>query len=208
MINWISLPDLSEYKKTIQLMEQELSGVISGKAKETVFLLEHSDTYTAGTNYDSEELLDANSDIPIIYTNRGGKFTYHGEGQRVIYPILDLRKPSRKRDIKLYVRNLEKWMINSLVHLGLKAFTIKDRVGIWVMVNDVPSKIAAIGVRVRKWVTYHGIAINISTDLSKYSKIIPCGISDYPVTSLKQLGIKISMQDFDKILKKEFVKIF
>ena len=206
MPEWITLPGLMPYNEALELMEHRLHNVIETAKDETVFLLEHPDVYTAGTSYSDTELLD--NKIPVIYTGRGGKFTYHGPGQRVIYPILDLRKPGRTRDIKLYVRNLEQWIINTLLQLGLKAYTIKDMVGIWILHDDIPSKIAAIGVRVKKWVTYHGIAVNITTNLKNYSGIIPCGIENFPVTSLNKLGVEISMQDFDSILKEEFKKIF
>ena len=206
MPEWITLPGLTPYNEALELMEHRLHNVIETAKDETVFLLEHPDVYTAGTSYSDTELLD--NKIPVIYTGRGGKFTYHGPGQRVIYPILDLRKPGRTRDIKLYVRNLEQWIINTLLQLGLKAYTIKDMVGIWILHDDIPSKIAAIGVRVKKWVTYHGIAVNITTNLENYSGIIPCGIENFPVTSLNKLGVEISMQDFGSILKEEFKKIF
>jgi len=206
MTEWISLPGLMPYNKALELMEQRLYDIIETTGDETVFLLEHEDVYTAGTSYNDTELPDTK--IPLIYTGRGGKLTYHGPGQRIIYPVLDLRKPNRVRDIKLYVRNLEQWIINTLLQLGLKAYTIKDMVGIWILHNNTPSKIAAIGVRVKKWVTYHGIAVNITTNLKNYSSIIPCGIENFPVTSLNKLGVEISMQDFDSILKEEFNKIF
>mgnify|MGYP001041498822 CR=1 FL=1 len=205
MVEWIKLAGLSDYAKTIDIMEQKLHNVIEHNAPETIFLLEHEDVYTAGTSYNDNELL-ATNDIPVIYSRRGGRFTYHGQGQRVIYPILDLR--NREQDLKLYVRNLESWIINSLRRLGVKAYTIKDMVGIWVNSNNQPAKIGAIGVRVKKWVTYHGIAVNINTNLKNYEGIVPCGISDFPVTSLKEVGIKVQMQDFDIILKEEFGKIF
>lgn len=206
MTRWISLPGLTPYDTALDLMEQKLHNVINGE-EETIFLLEHHDVYTSGTNYNDKELLN-NNDIPVIYTGRGGKFTYHGPGQRVIYPILNLNNPNRTPDIKLYVRNLEQWIINSLTQLGINAYIIKDMVGIWVKHNNTHAKIAAIGVRIKKWVTYHGIAVNVSTDLGKYSGIIPCGINNFPVTSLKELGIETSMHDFDSILKEEFKKIF
>ena len=206
MPEWISLPGPVPYNKALKLMEQRLYDIIETTGDETVFLLEHEDVYTAGTSYNDTELLDTK--IPLIYTGRGGKLTYHGPGQRIIYPVLDLRKPNRVCDIKLYVRNLEQWIINTLLQLGLKAYTIKDMVGIWILHNNTPSKIAAIGVRVKKWVTYHGIAVNITTNLKNYSSIIPCGIENFPVTSLNKLGVEISMQDFDSILKEEFNKIF
>lgn len=207
MVVWISLPGLTPYDKALSFMEERLSEVISGAKNEAIFLLEHPDIYTAGTSSNDSELLD-NQDIPVIYTGRGGKFTYHGPGQRVLYPVLNLNNPNRKPDLKLYIRNLEQWIINSLEQVGVKAYTIKDMVGIWVSHKNSHAKIAAIGVRVRKWVTYHGVAINITTDLQRYKGIIPCGIDNFPVTSLKELGIEISMNDFDAILQKEFEKIF
>lgn len=207
MVEWITLPGLTQYEEALQLMEQRVDEILKNKNKEAVFLLEHPDIYTAGTSYDPKELLN-NNDIPVIYTGRGGKFTYHGPGQRIIYPILNLGSSNRTRDIKLYVRNLEQWIINSLNELGIKAYTINEKVGIWVTHNNTHAKIAAIGVRVKKWITYHGIAVNINNNLDLYSGIIPCGLNNFPVISLKELGIKITMDYFDLILKKEFNKIF
>ncbi len=205
MVEWIKLSGLSEYNKTLITMEQKLQDVIDHKSPESIFLVEHEDVYTAGSSHNKNDLLGKN-EIPVVYTGRGGKFTYHGKGQRVIYPLLDLRK--REQDLKLYVRNLEGWIISTLERLGVEAYTIKDMVGIWVNNNNQPAKIGAIGVRVKKWVTYHGIAVNIHTNLQNYGGIIPCGISKFPVTSLKELGIGIEMQDFDSILQEEFNKIF
>ena len=207
MPEWITLPGLTEYNQAIKLMEQRVGAVIEGSADEAIFLLEHENVYTAGISYQETDLLDS-AKFPVIYVGRGGKFTYHGAGQLVIYPILDLRKTNRIQDIKLYVRNLEKWIINTLAQLNIKAYTIKGMVGIWVDLNNAPAKIAAIGVRVRKWVTYHGVAINISTNIENYSGIIPCGIDNFPVTSLKRLGVDISIAEFSSILKEEFRKIF
>lgn len=207
MTKWITLPGYTPYEEATQLMEEQVEKILQHSGQETIFLLEHPDTYTAGTSYDPKELLNPDQ-IPVIYTGRGGKFTYHGPGQRVIYPILDLKRPNRSKDIKLYVRNLEQWIINCLAELGLKAYTIEDKVGIWIKHKNTSAKIAAIGIRVRKWITYHGIAVNICNNLEYYSGIIPCGINNFPVTSLKELGVKISLNDFDSILKKEFKKIF
>ncbi len=204
MVRWVSLPGLIDYSAAIEIMEQQVQKIIAG-CSETIFLLEHEEIYTAGRNYDNKELVGGNN-IPVIYTNRGGKFTYHGPGQRIIYPILNLN--NRIPDIRLYIRNLEKWIINSLKHFGINAYTIENMVGIWVLRNNNHAKIAAIGVRIKKWVTYHGIAININTNLENYSGIIPCGINDFPVTSFEELGIRVSFDDFDSILKKEFHKIF
>ena len=207
MIDWIKLASPIEYSKALEIMEAKLEEVISNKSNETIYTLEHQDIYTAGTSYKEEELLEK-SEIPVIYTGRGGKYTYHGPGQSVIYPIIDLRKDNRSKDIKLYIRNLEQAVINSLKRYNLEAYTIEGKVGIWVNKKQTPAKIGAIGVRIKKWVTYHGIAVNISTDLQNYKGIIPCGISDFPVTSLKELGIEISAQDFNSIFKQEFEKIF
>jgi lipoyl(octanoyl) transferase len=207
MIDWVNLPSPAEYLATLNIMEDRLSAVIDGKSSETVFLLEHEEVYTAGTSHAPEELLEK-SKIPVIQTGRGGKYTYHGPGQSVIYPIIDLRKENRAKDIKLYIRNLELVVINTLKQYNLEAYTIEDKVGIWVNKNNIPAKIGAIGVRIKKWVTYHGIAVNITTNLQNYKGIIPCGISDFPVTSLHELGIEISTEQFNSTFKKEFEKIF
>ncbi|AFE52454.1 lipoate-protein ligase B [Rickettsia prowazekii str. GvV257] len=208
MIRFITLQNLMDYQVTLKLMEDYVNKVINDNEPEIVYLVEHSEIYTAGTNYKQEELLNYD-DIPVIYTGRGGKFTFHGPGQRVIYPILNLALPNRHKDLKLYIKMLEEWIINSLNYFGIKGYLIKDKVGIWIKVNKGEfAKIAAIGVRVRKWVTYHGIAINISTDLCKFNGIIPCGLESSLVTSLNQLGIYVEMSEFDKIIQTEFNKIF
>jgi len=207
-IDWISLPGLIDYNIGLDLMEQRTNDVILNKKKEAVFLLEHQDVYTAGTNYKDDELLSDSNNIPVIYTGRGGKFTYHGPGQRVIYPILNLAGKHRSPDLKLYISLLEQWIINTLDKLDVNAYTIDGKIGIWVNLNNAPAKIGAIGVRIKKWVTYHGIAVNLNTDISRYSGIIPCGINDFPVTSLINIGIEITMSDFDYLLKKEFEKLF
>ncbi|MBY0533374.1 MAG: lipoyl(octanoyl) transferase LipB [Rickettsiaceae bacterium] len=207
-IDWISLPGLIDYNTGLDLMQQRTNDVILNKKKEAVFLLEHQDVYTAGTSYKDDELLPGSNNIPVIYTGRGGKFTYHGPGQRVIYPILNLAGKNRSPDLKLYISLLEQWIINTLDKLDVNAYTIDGKIGIWVNLDNAPAKIGAIGVRIKKWVTYHGIAVNLNTDISRYSGIIPCGINDFPVTSLINIGIEITMSDFDYLLKKEFEKLF
>lgn len=207
MPNWIILPALTPYEQAVSLMEQRVTDLINGKCEETIFLLEHPEIYTAGTNYNKDELLGTNN-IPVIYTGRGGKFTYHGPGQRIIYPILKLNSGHRKADLKLYIRNLESWIINSLKQISIKSYRLDNMVGIWTKHNNQHAKIAAIGVRVKKWITYHGIAVNINPNLDHYNGIIPCGISNFPVTSISKLGKNISIQEFDAILKSEFKKIF
>jgi lipoyl(octanoyl) transferase len=206
MIEWITLPNFSSYLETLHLMENKVEQAIK-TGSETIYLVEHEDVYTAGTNFKAEELLNP-GDIPVIYTGRGGKFTYHGKGQRVIYPILNLAKENRQKDLKLYISMLEKWIINTLLHIGVRAYTIPGKVGIWVNDQGENAKIGAIGVRIKKWVTYHGISVNISTELNKFNGIIACGLDNFKVTSLEKFGIKINFCQFDKILKTEFERVF
>jgi lipoyl(octanoyl) transferase len=208
LVKWITLPGLVDYQEGIKIMEGQLDRVINSMQPDTIFLLEHKEVYTAGTSHNVEELLKPDS-FPVIYTGRGGKFTYHGPGQRIIYPIINLNNTDKVKDLKLYITQLEKWIILTLAELGVHAFTIQGKVGIWVKNSrNIESKIGAIGIRVRKWVTYHGIAVNISPNLDNYSGIIPCGINDFPITSLEDMGINISMTEFDIILKKKFIEIF
>ena len=208
MAQFITIPNLTDYSVTLRLMEDHVNKIISANEQEIIYLVEHSEVYTAGTSYKQEELLNYNN-VPIIYTGRGGKFTFHGPGQRVIYPILNLTLPNRTKDLKLYIKMLEEWIISTLNHFGVKSYIIEGKVGIWVKIKSGElAKIAAIGIRVRKWITYHGIAVNISTDLSKFAGIIPCGLENSSVTSLKQLGIHVEMLEFDKIIQAEFNKIF
>ena len=208
MVEWITLPGLVDYQEGIKIMEGQLDRVINSMQPDTIFLLEHKEVYTAGTSHNVEELLKPDS-FPVIYTGRGGKFTYHGPGQRIIYPIINLNNTDKVKDLKLYITQLEKWIILTLAELDVNAFTIQGKVGIWVKNSrNIESKIGAIGIRVRKWVTYHGIAVNISPNLDNYSGIIPCGINDFPITSLEDMGINISITEFDIILKKKFIEIF
>ena len=208
MIQFITLPKISDYTEVLQLMEDRVALVINKSESEVVYLLEHDNVYTAGLSASPSELLNIQNNIPVIYTGRGGKFTYHGIGQRVIYPILDLSSQKCGRDIKNYVSMLEQWIINVLNNLDVKAYILDGLVGIWVKYRGKDAKIAAIGVRVKKWVAYHGIALNIFTDLDKFSAIIPCGLSNFTVTSLEQIGIKIPIDYLDQIIKQEFNKVF
>ncbi len=198
---WIVLPGLVDYQDGLDLMEQELSDVINSRSNGAIFLLEHKPVYTAGTSTDASELLDKNK-FPVIYTGRGGRLIYHGPGQRVIYPIINL---NAQRDLKLYVQNLENWIINTLAQFDVNSYKIEGKIGVWVKnKRNIDAKIAAIGIRVKKYVAYHGIAVNINTDLSHYDGIVPCGISDLPVTSLSDIGVNISMHDFDSALIRSF----
>lgn len=208
MVKWISLPGLVNYQDGLKIMEDQLVRVINFIDPDSIFLLEHSQVYTAGTSHNMNELLNPCL-FPVIYTGRGGKFTYHGPGQRVIYPIINLNNKNNTKDLKLYVKNLERWIILTLAEFKVQAFAIPGRVGIWVKNNqNIDAKIGAIGIRVKKWVTYHGIAVNISTNLNHYSGIIPCGIDNFPVTSMRDININISMKEFDTVLKKKFIEIF
>jgi len=210
MLDWKYTNTLVPYQESLDYMEENVAKIHGKNAPEQVWLLEHPNIYTAGVSANEDDLLDPNQ--TLIRTGRGGQITYHGPGMRIAYIMLDLKKRNNC-DIKKYICNLESWLINSLNAVGVKGERRKGRVGIWVVDKNNPdheNKIAAIGVRVRKWVTYHGIAINVNPDLTKYDAIVPCGISDQKlgVTSLKKEGIDIALEEFDKILKQEFIKIF
>ncbi len=190
-------------------MEQRVADIIAGCANEAVWLLEHPPLYTAGTSTNAADLKDANR-FPVYPSGRGGQYTYHGPGQRVAYVMLDLNR--RKKDIRLYVRELENWLVDTLSSLGVTGEVREKRVGIWVRheQNGLPreDKIAAIGVRVRKWVTFHGISLNVAPDLEHFSGIVPCGITQYGVTSLEGLGRDTPMAEADKNLKMCFSERF
>jgi len=197
-----------EYEDTLKLMEKRVEKIISGNKPELLWFLEHEHIYTAGTSAKNSDLINA-GDTPVVKTGRGGMHTYHGPGQRVAYVMLDLKKRYDEPDIKEYVRSLEEWIIRTLAHLKIKGERRKDRIGIWIIdKSGNEEKIAAIGIRVRKWVTYHGIALNVSPDLNYFDGIIPCGIKGYGVTSLKKLGVSINMSELDNLLEKEFEVIF
>lgn len=180
-------------------MEQRVDAMIAGNASEKVWLLEHPPLYTAGTSADVAELKDA-ARFPIFETGRGGRYTYHGPGQRVIYAMIDLR--TRGKDLRAHVWRLEEWVIRVLAEFGVCGERRQGRVGIWVTNETGEEKIAAIGVRVRKWVAYHGLALNVAPDLDHFSGIVPCGIADFGVTSLHKLGITVSMDEVDAAFMK------
>ena len=187
------------YEDAKKMMEERLSNVDVNKSNELIWTLEHPDVYTAGTSYDDSDILDKS--IEILKTNRGGKITYHGPGQLICYFVLDLKK--RKKDIRNFISIIEKTIINTLNFFNIKTFSDKDNIGIWYKDNEGTKKVAAIGVRISKWIAYHGFSINISNDLKKYDVIIPCGIKDKGVTNLKE----IKDQDY-KELEKKLVEIF
>ena len=192
------------YEAALASMEARATSIAAGTAGEQVWLLEHPPIYTAGTSARDTDLLEAR--FPVYRTGRGGQFTYHGPGQRVGYVMLDLK--SRKQDVRAFVRDLEQWLIETLAAFNIKGERRDGRVGIWVVHDGREDKIAALGVRIRRWVTFHGVALNVDPDLSHYNGIVPCGIAGHGVTSLADLGILVSMADVDIALKQNFVKIF
>ncbi|MEM7122923.1 MAG: lipoyl(octanoyl) transferase LipB [Pseudomonadota bacterium] len=189
------------YPDAISFMEERAAAIRAGEAPETVWLVEHPPLYTAGTSADASELLDS-GDFPVYRTGRGGRYTYHGPGQRVAYVMLDLK--ARGGDLKAFVRGLETWLIATLADFGVTGETRDDRVGVWVRRPGGEDKIAAIGIRVRRWVSFHGIAINVDPDLDHFRGIIPCGIQGHGVTSLSALGVDADMAGVDEALKSNF----
>ena len=188
-----------KYESAIQLMENRLIDLSKEKANELIWTLEHNEIYTAGTSFNENEILDKK--INIIKTNRGGKITYHGPGQLICYFVLDLRK---KKDIRKFITTIEKTIIQTLKFYKIETFPDKDNIGIWYKYNNEVKKIAAIGIRVSKWIAYHGFAININNDLENYKKIIPCGISDKGVTNLKNI-LDQDYSNLSDILIKNFI---
>ncbi|MHA3916780.1 lipoyl(octanoyl) transferase LipB [Halovulum sp. GXIMD14793] len=213
-VDWTRSDTVVGYAEACVAMENRVSQILAGTAAEQVWLLEHPPLYTAGTSAQSADLTDPNR-FPVHETRRGGQYTYHGPGQRIAYVMMDLNK--RGRDVRAYVTKLEDWVIATLAEFGVTGERRADRVGVWVARPDKPplldghpaeDKIAAIGVRIRKWVTFHGIAINMEPDLSHYDGIVPCGISGYGVTSLVDLGLPVTMDDLDLALQKTFPDAF
>jgi lipoyl(octanoyl) transferase len=196
------------YPDALAYMEARAAAIAEGKAgeqaRELVWLLEHPPIYTAGTSAQDSDLIDAR--FPVYRTGRGGQFTYHGPGQRVGYVMLDLK--SRKPDVRAYVRDLEQWLIETLAEFNVKGERREGRVGIWVQRGMREDKIAALGVRIKRWVTFHGVALNVEPDLTHFAGIVPCGISAHGVTSLADLGSPATMADVDVALKRSFRKIF
>ena len=195
-----------DYPSALAVMEAHVSGILDGSKPEALWFLEHPPLYTAGTSAKQNDLL-GNMPFPVFDAGRGGQWTYHGPGQRVVYVMLDLKKRDAM-DLRQYVKSLEQWVIATLAYFGVEGFTREGRIGVWVRTGSSESKIAALGIRVRKWVTFHGICLNVQPDLSHYAGIVPCGINNYGVTSLSALGIKASMDEVDAVLKNEFHHIF
>jgi lipoyl(octanoyl) transferase len=203
---WRSAHDLVEYQDALAAMQRRVADIRAGAAPELIWLLEHPPLYTAGTSAAEDELLDAKR-FPVHRTGRGGRYTYHGPGQRIAYVMLDLKR--RGPDVRQFVRNLEGWVINALGQFGITGERRDGRVGIWVAGPDgTEEKIAAIGVRIRHWVTFHGFAINVNPNLEHFSGIIPCGIAGYGVTSLSRLGVQASLDEVDAVLRETFAAQF
>lgn len=198
------------YLDAVQAMEARVAAIADGSASELVWLLEHPPLYTAGTSAKAADLLTAR--FPVFETGRGGQYTYHGPGQRIAYAMLDLKR--RKPDVRAYVASLEEWIIRALAAFNVKGERREDRVGVWVKRPDkgdgYEDKIAAIGVRLKRWVAFHGIAVNIDPDLMHFSGIVPCGVGDprYGVTSLVDLGLPVTMHDLDLALRQAFDEVF
>jgi lipoyl(octanoyl) transferase len=205
-IEWRVSETLVEYAAAVEEMEGRVAAIRAGAAAELVWLLEHPPLYTAGTSARHEELLEP-SRLPVHRTGRGGRYTYHGPGQRIAYVMLDLRR--RGQDVRCYVHRLEEWVIRTLACFAVHGDRRDGRVGIWVVrPSGNEEKIAAIGVRVRQWVTYHGLALNVDPELDHYRGIVPCGIAEHGVTSLAELGIAATMEEVDTALSRTFAEVF
>ena len=192
-----------DYNESMKFLEKRVKAVYEGKKGELLWLLEHKPVYTAGTSSRNEDLL--NKKINLIKTNRGGKITYHGKGQKIVYFVLNLNK--RKKDIRKLVTNVEKCIIDILKEYKIESYNDTKNIGIWVGKKNNSKKVAAIGIKVKRWIAYHGFALNISNDLSKYNNIVPCGIKDKGIINLKELGIK-NHTNLDKLIIKKFLNIF
>ena len=204
-INILQIGTDAEYQEVIDIQESFVADIFNGIKNETIIFCEHSPIYTAGTSAKIETDVLNTTDIPVLKTGRGGQITYHGPGQRVLYPLINLNK--REKDLRKYIDTLQNWVIEALSHFGISAHT-SDDVGVWVKTNSGDKKIAAIGVRVRKWVTYHGIALNVCPNLDHYKGIVPCGITTKGVTSLKDLGVNTTLKEVDDVLLKLLPKYF
>lgn len=213
-VEWRIEPGLTGYQDALDAMEARADAIRRDNAAEMVWLVEHPPLYTAGTSARIEDLVDPDR-FPVFEAGRGGEYTYHGPGQRVAYVMLDLKR--RREDVRAFVAALEDWIIRTLESFNIRGERREDRVGVWVVRPDRPpmpdgspaeEKIAAIGIRLRRWVSFHGIAINVEPDLSHFSGIVPCGVAEHGVTSLVDLGLPVTMTDLDVALKDAFQEVF
>jgi lipoyl(octanoyl) transferase len=213
-VEWRIEPGLTQYEHALAFMEARADAIRQGSVPEMVWLVEHPPLYTAGTSARIEDLVEPDR-FPVFSAGRGGEYTYHGPGQRVAYVMLDLKR--RREDVRAFVAALEEWIIRTLERFNVKGERREDRVGVWVVRPDRPAmpdgspaedKIAAIGIRLRRWVSFHGISINVEPDLRHFSGIVPCGVADHGVTSLVDLGLPVTMADLDVALKAAFGEVF
>lgn len=204
-IEWKISDDLIPYDVALAEMEERVAAIRESQAPELIWLLEHPPLYTAGTSAEESDLVSPDK-FPVYNAGRGGQYTYHGPGQRIAYVLLDLKK--RNSDVRAFVQDLENWVIDVLSQYHIKGEKRDGRIGVWVARGSREDKIAAIGVRVRRWVSFHGISINVEPDLSHYDGIVPCGIAEHGVTSLVDQGIPVSLPEFDIELKSSFEKVF
>jgi len=203
-VEWRVADGLTPYPDAVTFMEERVAQISSGQRPELVWLVEHPPVYTAGTSAKDADLIDAR--FPVFQTGRGGQYTYHGPGQRVGYVMMDLHR--RGGDVRAFVHDLEAWLIRTLAAFNIKGERREGRVGIWVARGKREDKIAAIGVRVRRWVTFHGVSLNVDPDLTHFDGIVPCGISEHGVTSLHDLGVLVSMADVDVAMRQAFDEVF
>ena len=205
-VEWSAAPEPVPYPDAVAAMEERVAAILARQAPEQVWLLEHPPLYTAGTSAQADDLLDPLG-LPVFKSGRGGQYTYHGPGQRVAYVMLDLAGRGRM-DLRCFVRDLERWLIGTLAEFGIVGACRAGRVGIWVETDGGAAKIAAIGVRVRRWVTFHGISLNVDPDLAHYRGIVACGIREHGVTSLAALGVDATMDEVDRALRRSFEAVF
>lgn len=210
-MEWTIEKGLVAYEDALTRMDARARAIQAGEASEWGWSVEHPPLYTAGTSANVADLLGGTG-FPVYATGRGGQYTYHGPGQRVVYLMLDLKKRAQAKgaepDLRAYVKQLEAWVISVLERFGVEGFIREGRVGVWVATPTGEAKIAALGVRVSKWVTSHGIALNVNPDLGHYAGIVPCGIREFGVTSLEALGVSASMEEVDAALKERFEALF
>ncbi len=214
MVEWITSPGLTGFREAEAWMEARVAAILAGQAQECIWLVEHPPLYTAGTSAKSADLTDPDR-FDVFTTKRGGQYTYHGPGQRVAYVMLDVG--ARGRDVRRFVQELENWVIATLAQFNVAGEIREGRVGVWVSrpekamsITGQPAedKIAAIGIRLRKWISFHGLSINVEPDLSHFDGIVPCGITDFGITSLVDLGLPVAMDDVDLALRRSFAEVF